>query len=267
VIDELARELTRVGIRGRQRERILAEFSDHLACNPGADLGEPHQLAAQFADELASDAARHTALGTFAALAIVAFAVAGAQLTLPTVPDITGGRSPLLVVPATLAMILGAQIAFAAGSLAALRALRFGGPHEVPLVRRRVEVALTGGALAAVGSALYAVNFSNDVPRWWVALAVGGALAAALPLAASAFVHARTRAIQISTTATPRGLSADLGPLAQPWLIGCAAMLAMLLGTGILEGSIVEGAIRATFEGVAFAACFLVLRRPLALTG
>jgi hypothetical protein len=62
-----------------------------------------------------------------------------------------------------------------------------------------------------------------------------------------------------------RGLAVDLGPLAHPALIGAAAMLVMLVGTGFAEGSIVEGAIRAAFDGVAFAACFLALRRPLGL--
>jgi hypothetical protein len=267
VIDELGRELARVGIHGRQRERIVAEFADHLACDPDAELGDPHQLAAQFADDLATDGARRTALGAFAALAIVAVAVGVPQLALPNVPDITGGRSPLLVAAATLAMVVGAQIAFAAGTLAALRALRFGGVHEVPLVRRRVAVALGGGALTAAGSALYAVNFSGDVPGWWLVLAIGGAVAGVLPLTVSAFAHARLRGIAISQAGRPRGLSADLGPLAHPALIGVAAMLAVLFGTGILEGSVVEGAIRAAFEGIAFAACFSALRRPLALTG
>jgi hypothetical protein len=46
VIDELARELTLVGVRGCRRERILDEFADHLACDPDAQLGEPRQLAA-----------------------------------------------------------------------------------------------------------------------------------------------------------------------------------------------------------------------------
>jgi len=39
VIDELARELASVGIRGRRRERILTEFADHLTCDPEAQLG------------------------------------------------------------------------------------------------------------------------------------------------------------------------------------------------------------------------------------
>src|SRR3954468_1002587 len=104
MIEELSRELRRVGIRGRRRRRILTEFADHLACDPDAALGDPRQLAAQFADELAGDAARRTALGTFAALAVVAFAVGLPQLTLPTVPDLTSGRSAFIVGPATLAL-------------------------------------------------------------------------------------------------------------------------------------------------------------------
>jgi hypothetical protein len=152
LIDELGRELAAVGIHGRQRDRILAEFADHLACDPEAQLGEPRVLARQFADELATDSARRTAFATFAALAVVAVAVVVPQLTLPAVPDIAGGTSTFLVGAATLAMILGAQIAFAAGCLAALRALRLEGPQDVPLIRRRSAVALGAGAATALGS-------------------------------------------------------------------------------------------------------------------
>jgi hypothetical protein len=267
VIEELSRELARAGIRGRRRRRILTEFADHLACDADAALGDPRQLATQFADELAGDAARRTAFGTFAALAVVAFAVGVPQLTLPTVPDIAGGRSVFIVGSATLALVIGSQVAFAAGSLAALRALRFNGSHEVGLVRRRVAVALGAGALTAVGSAVYAVNFWNVVPDWWALLAVAAAAAAALPLGASALAYANAGGIAVSANDPPRGLSADLGPLAHPALIGGAATLAMLVATAVLEGSIVAGAIRAGFEGVLFAACFFALRRPLALTG
>jgi hypothetical protein len=267
VIEDLARELARVGIQGRRRERILTEFADHLACDPEAKLGDPRSVAEQFADELASDGARRAALSTFAALAVVAVAVGVPQLTLPTVPDITAGRSAFLVGPATLAMVIGSQIAFAAGTLAAMRALRLQGPHEVTVVRRRVAVALAAGALTALGSALYAANFWNVVPDWWAALAVAGAAATALPLGASALASARRSGVAVSTSDPARGLSADLGPLARPALIGAAAIAAMLVATSVLEGSLVEGAIRAAFEGVLFIACFLTLRRPLALTG
>lgn len=266
MIDELRRELTAVGIRGRHRDRILAEFADHLACDPAADLGDPRTLAVQFADELAIDSARRTALSTFGVLALVALAVGVPQLTLPTVPDIAGGRSLLLVGPATLALVIGSQVAFAAGCLAALRALRLGGSQDVTLVRRRVAVALGGGALTAAGSAVYAVNFWSIVPGWWAVLAVVCASGAAIPLGATAFASARAGSVRVSQLEPVRGLSADLGPLARPWAIGAAAGLAMLIGTSVLEGSLIEGALRASFETVAFAACFVTLRRFLALT-
>jgi hypothetical protein len=88
--------------------------------------------------------------------------------------------------------------------------------------------------------------------------------AAALPLTASAAAYARGGGIEVSGGAA-RGLTVDLGPLAQPALIGAGVMLIMLVGTSVAESSVVEGAIRAGFEGIAFAACFLALRRPLAL--
>jgi hypothetical protein len=266
VIEELGRELSRVGIRGRRRDRILAEFADHLACDPDASLGDPRGLAEQFADELATDAARRTAMWMFGALAVTATFVVVPQLILPTMPDITGGHSTLLMGTATFAMIVGAQVAFAAGCLAALRALRFAGAHEVGLVRRRIAVALGAGAVTATGSALYAVNFWGVVPHWWAVLAVACAGAAALPLAGAAFAFARAGRVAVSRDAA-RGLSADLGLFARPAPIGAAAVLAMLVATSVLEGSLVEGALRAGFEAFAFTACFFTFRRPLALTG
>jgi hypothetical protein len=264
VIDELGRGLAAVGIRGRRRDRILAEIADHLACDPQARLGEPRDLARQFADELATDSARRAAFETFGALAAVAAAVVLPQLALPRVPDITGGSSTLLVGAATLAMILGAQVAFAAGCLATLRALRLEGPQDVPLIRCRMLVALAAGSATAFGSALYAVNFRGVVPGWWVALALASVAAAALPLGISATAYARGAGIEVSGGAA-RGLDVDLGPLAHPALIGAGAVLVMLVGTGFAESSVVEGAMRAGFEGLAYAACFLALRRPLGL--
>jgi hypothetical protein len=267
LIDRLRRELTAVGIRGRRRDRIVAEFADHLACDPAAELGDPRTLAAQFADELASDAARRTALLTFSALGITAIAVVGAQASLPTIPDIAGGRSLLLAGLATLAMIIGAQIAFAAGCLAVLRGLRLGGPQEVTVVRRRIVVALGAGALTAAGSALYAVNFWAAVPAWWAALAVAGAGTAAVPLGTAAFTYARAGSLKVSRRVPARGLSADLGPLARPWPIGAGAALAMLVGTSVVEGSLIAGLIRAAFEAALYATCFVAFRRFLVLTG
>jgi hypothetical protein len=265
VIAELARELSAVGIRGRQRDRILAEFADHLACDPRAELGEPHELAQQFADDLATDSTRRAAFWTFGGLAVVAVAVTAPALAQPTIPDIASGRSLLLVGPATLAVVVGAQVAFAAGLLAALRALRH--PHDVALVRRRTLVALAAGALTALGSVLYAVNFWNVVPAWWAVSSICAAALAALPLAVPALECMRGRGVHVSRRGSGRGLSGDLGPLARPLLIGGGAVLLVLAGTSVAERSLVEGSIRAAFEATAFAVCFLALRRPLALTG
>jgi hypothetical protein len=266
VIDELGRELTRVGIRGARRDRILAEFADHLVCDPAAQLGDPRQLAEQFADELATSAARRTAFWTFGALVVTASALVVAQGSLPTIPDIAAGRSLVLAGFSTLGMVIGSQVAFVAGCLAALRALRFGGVHEVGLVRRRISVALGAGAVTAAGSALYAVNFWEVVPDWWAVLTVACAGAAALPLAGTAFAFARAGRLAVSRADAARGLSADLGPLAQPVLIGAAAVIVMLVATAVLEGSLLQGLIRAGFEAFAFAICFFAFRRPLALT-
>jgi hypothetical protein len=59
--DDLHGELTSVGITGALRNRILAEFDDHLAVDPEADLGAPPALARQFANELGTSRARRAA--------------------------------------------------------------------------------------------------------------------------------------------------------------------------------------------------------------
>jgi hypothetical protein len=117
------------------------------------------------------------------------------------------------------------------------------------------------------GSALYAFNVWNFVPRWWATLAFATAGAAVIPLAACAVAYVRAAPLTLARSGTAGGLSADLGPLARPRLIGSAAVLTMLVATSVLEGSLVQGVLRAAFEAVAFTACFFAFRRPLALTG
>lgn len=77
----LGQELRRVGIHGRLRGRILAEYADHLACDPEAQLGEPGALARQFADEVGSTRARRAAVTAFAALALAGVLFAAAFVT------------------------------------------------------------------------------------------------------------------------------------------------------------------------------------------
>ena len=263
MIETLASELAAAGVRGRQRERILAEVADHLACDPQADLGDPQALAQEFADDLAVETTRRAAGWAFGALVLVAAAVAVPQLLSPAAPDIAAGRSLWLALPAMLAVVIGAQVAFAAGCLAGLRALRR--PQDVEVVRRRTMAAIGAGALAASGSALSAVNFWAVLPRWWCVLTLTAAVAAVLPLAAPALACLRVRPIRVSYSGTG-GLSADLGALARPLLIGAGVTFGMLALTSLAERSLVEGSLRAGFEAVAFAVCFVALRRPLALT-
>ena len=66
------------------------------------------------------------------------------------------------------------------------------------LVRRRTAVALGAGALTALASAVYALNFWADVPTWWALLSVVAAGAALLPLARPA--HALVDVGRLRTT-------------------------------------------------------------------
>jgi hypothetical protein len=53
-LDELELELRRAGMPDGRTKRIVAEFADHLASDPGSEerLGSPAALARQFADEV-----------------------------------------------------------------------------------------------------------------------------------------------------------------------------------------------------------------------
>jgi hypothetical protein len=80
-LTEVGDELTKAGIRGRLRARILAELTDHLESDPGADLGDPARLARQFADELGTSRARTAAISAFAALALAGSCAAALVLS------------------------------------------------------------------------------------------------------------------------------------------------------------------------------------------
>src|SRR5262249_3595200 len=152
-LDELAAELSRVGIRGRAQARILAETADHLAEGDEAQFGDPRELAQLFADELATQATTRAAFLSFAALG-----AAGAAFALGWVVMIVGGSADITsaaFLPAGLvaafALIACPQISFAAGLLALLRARRLGNIRAAPaaelaLLARRTNTALAFGA-------------------------------------------------------------------------------------------------------------------------
>ncbi len=57
-LGRLADELTTRLVTGREQRRIVLELRDHIDCERGCEarLGDPRQLAVEFADQLATDA-------------------------------------------------------------------------------------------------------------------------------------------------------------------------------------------------------------------
>jgi len=278
-IESLARELGRAGIGASRRGRILAEIQDHLSCDPNAELGDPAALARQFADELGTVRARRAGIAAFAALAVagVLFAVAyllGAR----GFPHRHADSAALGSLGAALAVI-GAQVAFAAGTTALLRAFRRRGAvvlarAEAVILARRAGVGVAAGLIAMAGLALLAIEYhrglsSSRTTLSVIALAFG---AAALIAAAPAIISA--------TRLYPRAggdagdLFEDLGPLVPSWLRGrpwrfalvlAAAIAVAITLAGIVQQDGYDGALRGIADALACLAGFAVLGGYLGL--
>jgi hypothetical protein len=284
-LSEFEAELIERRIRPAARERLLAEFADHLACEQGSStrlaltrLGVAREIAGQYADELAADDARHGALGVFAALACATVAFFVEQVTLGRIgyPGFDHGYSTALALAAIAALVLGSQVALVAGSLAAWRALRRRRDAVIPaaeiaLLRRRSTVGLAAGLVTTIGLLAYVVNFIGVLPVWWLALS--GTLAAG---ATAALVAARQAlAHSSSTVALASGPAGDLFddiPLlrvlrAHPVLLCAAGALASGLAVTIaewhFEHSFAEGLQRGIFEALALSAGFALLGRAI----
>jgi hypothetical protein len=274
-------ELRAVGLGARQREAIVLELEDHLACEPGCEarLGDPRALARQFADEHAARAARGSARELFGALALAATALALSQLSTGAAgsyPGLENGHAFVLELAALIGMVFGPQVALVAGSLALWRALRQ--RHEpvlaqaaVALLRRRAWVGLGGGLATTLSLELYVADFTGILPGWWLAL-VGAS--AAIATMALLVVGARMRCAGalVVTTAGPAGdIFDDLRPLralrAHPWRFGAMLAggvgIAMTLVTWHAEQSLAEGLQRGIVECVAATAGFAMLGRAI----
>jgi hypothetical protein len=235
-------ELERVGIRGALADRIEAELDDHLACDPGAQLGEPRVIAERFADELRVPRTRRATYLGFAGLAAVAL--------LLFVLFRNASRTGSAVTPfAGLDIVLGAQVAFVAGMLA-LWGVRRGTAASV--VQRRLLVALAGGGLVLAGEAVDAVAEQ----RWLVLLA----LLPAPVLAASAAELRLAVGLTPVRIAVARGFS-----LLEAASVGAAAVTLVVVGSALAERSWLEGVTRGAIEAVVFALGFLGLGRYLAI--
>lgn len=276
-LGELADELRAVGIAGRERDAIVAELEDHIACEPACEarLGDPRALAHRFADERATQAARGSARAVFAALVLAAVALLVSQLSTGAAggyPGFDQGHALVLAIAALIGIVFGPQVALVAGSLALWRSLRQRSEPVLPgaaiaLLRRRAGVGLGGGLATTSSLELYAVNFSGIVPGWWLALVGVSAGLATIALAVVA-VRLRGSGSLVVTTSGPAGdIFEHLRPLrvlrGHPWRLCATAAgavgIAMTLVTWHAERSLAEGLERGAVECLAATAGFALL--------
>ena len=272
-LDQLARELSRVGIRRRARARILAEAADHLAEGGEEQFGDPGELAQLFADELATQATTRAAFTAFAALAVAgaAFAVGWLALIAGGSADITSAAFLPAGLIAAFALIACPQISFAAGILALLRARRLRGQRAAPaaelaLVARRTNTALAFGAATTTAFAVFALDYHAAFSSSQVLAAVVGGIALTAPLAAAA-IASRNAARVHSTVPGEAGDMFDDLPVElphRPWLL-CFALAGILGAVLLLAGGLGEGPRNAVVESLLVLGCFAGFGRRLGL--
>jgi len=259
-LQELRVQLELHGIRGVLAARIEAELGDHLACDPGAQLGEPALVAARFAEELGIARTRRATFMSFAALALAALMLAVSTRALSPAggwPDL-GGTRGLVVSLAGLAIVLAAQVAFVAGMLGVSLVARRS--DAVRLAQRRMRTALVACAVVVAGQLVDAFALRPFLPTWWfvVALASVGASAAALASSARSVGAASRFALPAEPAFAPL-------PGALLVATGIFAVSLMCLGSAAVEHSWAEGLTRGAVEAAASGGCFLALGRRLAL--
>jgi len=284
-LTEFEDELVARRVRRTVRERLVAELADHLECERGWEtrleltrLGAAREIAGQYADELAADETRRGALVSFGALALTALALAVSQLTLGGVgyPGFDHGLSAALSLPAILTLVIGAQVALVAGTLAAWRALRRRREPVLPgaelaLLTRRSRVALGGGFAVAAALALYVVDFATTLPVWWLVLSGGLALGSVAILAAAWRSVSLGAETLVHLAGAAGDLYEDLPPLralrGHPWRLWGAATVAcgtaMTLFEWHAERSLSEGLQRGIAEALFFSVCFAALGRAV----
>lgn len=244
MIAELDRELRAAKIPQARRRRILAEIEDHLACDPDASLGDPRLLAHQFADELGTAYARHAGFTSFLALAPfgLAFGVLFALHRTVNVP-----------------IVLGTQLAFVGGTLAALRAWRIRRAVAVPAAQATVLLRRSG--LALVGAAITAAGlFPSSIPV--------AAIGCASVVVCAVAVARATRLRPVGDSPAEGNLATDLGRTESPWrlalLIAGAVAICIALA-GVVQADGIDGALRGVVDGSLCLGGFALLGRPLGL--
>jgi hypothetical protein len=280
-VQDLAEQLSSVRIRGSLQRRILAEISDHLAWDPEADLGAPKALAECFADELGTRRARRAAVMSFAALALAGLLFAAAFFTVGPAARWGSMRpaSPVLGNLALALSVLAPQLAFVAGSLAALRAYRRRDARvlardESVVLARRAGLGLLAGLATMAGLALLAVEYHHALAAWWTTLALSAAgVGAVALLGATPVVGSAWRLLPVAG-GNAGDIFDDVGALTptglrgRPWkfalaVAGIVALAITLVGVAQSDGF--DGALRGVLDALACLAGFAVLGPYLGL--
>lgn len=281
-MEAMEHELTTAGIPAGRRRRILAEFADHLHEDADARLGAPRDLAQQFADELGTQIARAAAFRAFAALAfsglgVVAIVLAVGRMRGLTLSGYRQVSTPTWTTPILLVAALAAQVAFAAGSLALLRAWRL--RHERVIRRpdaivlaRRSAVGLLSGAVTMVALPAAALAFPHTAGHTWSVLAWVVAGLAVVALASAAATVVGSFRLRPARDGEAGDLRADLGswvpqaltPARCALLLTAVIVIVMALA-GVATDDPYDGLARGVLDGLACLAGFIVLGRYLGL--
>lgn len=293
-VTQLSRALTDAGISGDRRARIVSEFEDHLASDPDADLGEPRQLAKQFADELGTDLARRAALRAFGVLALAgvlfaiafvtggrvhSFAAKGATSAVGGLASAVGQDNPsTLAQVAMVVCLLAVQVSVASGLAGLLRAIRLRGrsvvaTQEAVTLVRRAAVALGSGGLGLLALPLVAVS-QPQLSSSWKALAyvVAGVGLASIGTAVPA-VRAALR-LKPSVPGRAGDLLDDLDAVVplrlpgSPWqfaVLVAVGIAVVLAAAGVVQSDPYDGALRGIADGLACLVGFGSLGRYLGL--
>jgi hypothetical protein len=293
---ELAARLDDFRVPPSLARRLLAEAHDHLEEASGRigeeqavrSFGAPEELAAVAAAELATAWTRKAAFATFTVLAPAGAAYAALFATLSQAGplDIAAGNDPGLGLAGLLGVVFFPQLAFVAGSLGALRAWRLQGRRslsaaELQVQRWRFAVAIGAGLLTFASLAVVAVEFRQDLARWWVVSSLLASGAVALLLAPVAVAGVRSSRPVVRVTGQAESLFDDLDDLVGrvpgcrhvhlrrnsrglALVVAVAAATAVALA-GVSANDPFDGLVRGLFEGLAVTGCYLTLGRRLGL--
>jgi hypothetical protein len=278
----LGHELSAVGIHGRLRSRILAEYADHLACDPDAQLGEPGALARQFADEVGSTRARRAAVIAFAALALAGVLFGLAFVTSDAAFGAAPKGGPVIGRIATALAILFSQVSFVAGTLAALRWVQRRGSGVLPaaeatVIVRRAAVGVVSGIVTMASLGTIAIAYHRFQPAAWATFAITVSAVGAAGLLAT--LPSIWRAVRLRPVADGGAgdIFDDLGdftglvpaPLrGRPWrfaLVVSVAVAAVITLVAVPAQDVYDGAARGLIDALFCMAGFATLGRYLGL--